>query len=69
MQITNVSQLTGIEHTMELDVTQEQLDEFCSGHPRRKVQHIFPNLKSDEREFLMTGITSDEWNKMFPPDE
>jgi hypothetical protein len=29
------------------------------------VQDAFKFLGADEREFLMTGITPDEWNKIF----
>ena len=28
------------------------------------VQDAFPFLTADEREFLMTGITKEEWNKI-----
>jgi hypothetical protein len=33
------------------------------------IQDFFPELTSDEREFLMTGVTPDEWNQMFPVEE
>lgn len=29
------------------------------------IQDAFPNLNANEREFLMTGITSEEWGKIF----
>jgi hypothetical protein len=29
------------------------------------IQDAFPFLSNDEREFIMTGITPDEWNEMF----
>jgi hypothetical protein len=29
------------------------------------IQQAFNNLSDGEREFLITGITSEEWNKMF----
>ena len=28
------------------------------------VQNVFPNMDAEDREFLMTGITPAEWNKM-----
>jgi hypothetical protein len=66
MRITKKSQLSGIEHTMDLDVTTEQMERFNN---RRKsgefIQHIFPDLKPDEREFILTGITSEEWDEAF----
>lgn len=33
------------------------------------IQRAFPFLNADEREFLMTGITSEEWDKLFPEDD
>ena len=43
---------------MELDITYEQLKRWQDGE---LIQNVFPDLNVDEREFLMTGITSDEW--------
>jgi len=34
--------------------------------PRPLIQVAFPNMNAEDREFLMTGITPAEWNKMFP---
>ena len=63
MLITKVSQLSGKKSSMELDVTQEQLDLYGEGI--EKVQDVFPNLNPSQREFLMTGITPNEWDGMF----
>lgn len=66
MKVTKQSQLTGAVHTLDLDVTQEQLDRF---EVRREtgeyVQTIFPNLSASEREFILSGITPTEWDKTF----
>ena len=36
-------------------------------HTRGKaVQDAFPNMSAEDREFLMTGITPEDWAKMFP---
>ena len=29
------------------------------------IQNIFPDLTPDEREFIKTGVTPDEWDNMF----
>ena len=63
MRVTKVSRMSRLEHTMELDVTQEQLDRYAQG--RELVQHVFPNLPAPEREFLISGITPIEWDQMF----
>ena len=31
------------------------------------VQQVFPDLTADEREFLMTGITAEEWDTHLSP--
>lgn len=46
---------------MDLNVTQEQLDQYESGDVL--IQDVFPHLTPAEREFIMTGITEEEWNQ------
>lgn len=31
----------------------------------KNVQNVFPDLSADDREFLMTGITPEEWDNAF----
>jgi len=51
---------------MDLNVTQDQLNRFDQpAHIRETIQDIFPNLLPDEREFIKTGITSEEWDNLF----
>lgn len=47
---------------MDLDVTEEQLIRWKGG---QLIQNVFPHLSPDEREFLMTGITPQEWEETF----
>lgn len=30
------------------------------------IQNAFPNLSPEEREFLITGLTPEMWNDLFP---
>jgi len=53
---------------MDLDITQEQLDEWELNR-KLHIQHAFPHLTASEREFILTGATDDDWAKLFPPDE
>ena len=48
---------------MDLDITSDQLDRIEA--KVELIQNIVPHLSSDEREFLITGITPDEWDKLF----
>lgn len=69
MKITKVSQLTGKEHTMDIDVNQHEMIRIENRfHSKELIQNIVPNLSMSEREFLMTGITSEEWDTTFGED-
>lgn len=60
MKITKKSMLTGISHTLELDITDEQIKRWQDG---ALIQDVMPQLSSDEREFLISGSTAEEWFK------
>jgi hypothetical protein len=62
MEITRKSEASGIVRTRDLGITQEQYDLYLNGV---KVQDAFPHLSADDREFIMTGITAEEWNELF----
>jgi len=66
MLITRKSLFTGVERTLDIDITQEQLNKWEAGVDL--IQNVFPNLSADDREFLITGITADEW-KNYVSDE
>lgn len=61
-----VSILTGKLHVMELDVTEEQEKEWRRG---KHIQDAMPNLSDEEREFLINGITPEEWAEFFGDEE
>lgn len=51
---------------MDLDITQDQLDRIeNSFNTKELIQNIVPNLTPAQREFLMTGITEQEWNQLY----
>ena len=58
MQITRKSFMTGITRTVDLDVTQQQLDNYENGV---LLQDAFPNLSPNEREYIKSGIVDNEW--------
>jgi hypothetical protein len=63
MQVTKQSRISGKISSMDLDITSEQFSRIESGI--ELIQNIVPHLSSEEREFLITGITPQEWNKLF----
>ena len=52
----------------ELLVTQKDLNEYFSSN-RRHIQDIFPYLRAEERELLISQICPKCWNDMFGSDE
>ena len=66
MRVTRVSSLSNKVNQMYLDVTGEQIERWVAGE---LVQDVMPNLTPEEREFIMTGITPEEWDESFLVDE
>jgi len=62
MKICRTSPFTGKDHEKEINVTPEQIYKWQNG---MLIQQAMPNLSPDDREFIMTGITSDEWDEEF----
>lgn len=62
MLITKKSMFTGNTSTQDIPVTQEQLNRWQAGE---LIQNAMPNLTPDQREFLMTGVTKEEWETTF----
>jgi hypothetical protein len=63
MIITNKSKVSGKVRSMDLNVTEEQLKRYNTG--RFTIQDCFPDLSADEREFIKSGITAEEWEETF----
>ena len=61
MIITRTSPMTGMINTMDVAVTEVQIARWQGG---MLIQDAMPDLSVDEREFLMTGLTPDDWEKM-----
>ena len=66
MEIVKQSQLSGAFNVMEIDITEEQLERIENRRTNGElIQNIVPNLPKEQREFLMTGITPEEWEIAF----
>jgi hypothetical protein len=66
MLITKKSAFSGKDNTMDLPVTEDQIARFKRGEGY--VQDIFPRLNPDQREFLISGVTPEEWDECMGPD-
>ena len=62
MKFPRLSPISGKINVMDLDVTKDQ---FVAWEKGALIQDAFPNLTPDEREFIKTGVTRDEWDAMF----
>ena len=62
MLITRKSLISGNINSMSLPITEEQYNAWEQG---TLVQVAMPHLSPDEREFVMTGITPEEWAETF----
>jgi hypothetical protein len=51
--------LSGVTRSRDIDVTEEEYDRWRSGV---LIQRAMPHLSDVDREFIMTGITEEEWN-------
>lgn len=62
MKITRFDPVSGKTNTQELPITEEQYAAWESG---KLIQNAMPHLTPSQREFIMTGITEESWNKLF----
>ena len=53
---------TGKVRELELNVTPEQIARWQGGE---LIQNAMPQLSTDEREFLISGLLPEEWHKAF----
>ena len=63
MEIIRTSPFSGNTNVMEIDVTLEQLRSWQVDGVL--IQNAMPHLTPDEREFIKTGITPEEWDSAF----
>ena len=63
--VTRQSPFSGTVNSITVDLPRDVLAEWFASPPAATIQEHFPALNADEREFLMTGITAEEWDQMF----
>ena len=62
MKITMTSILSGKTTTRDIDVEPEQILAWQNG---MLIQDAMPELSAPDREFIMSGITQEEWDGIF----
>lgn len=58
--------MSGKEHTLTLNL---DINDYTAWQNGKLIQNAMPYLTSEEREFLMTGITPAEWHELFKNDK
>ena len=66
MFITKKSPISGNFNTLDLPVTEAQ---FAAWRAGAYIQDAFPHLSADHREFILSGITPQEWDDIFGEEE
>ena len=62
MIVKRTSPISGKVNQMDLDITPGQYRSWEEG---MLIQEAMPNLTADEREFIISGVTPEEWKEMF----
>lgn len=65
MLITRTSLTSGKTRERDLPVTRDEMERWINGE---LIQEVWPELSSDDREWIMTGITPGEWEGMTDDD-
>jgi hypothetical protein len=66
MVVVAISAATGRKNARPLEITEAQVYDWVNG---ASIQVAMPNLSTEGREFLMTGITQVEWDSLFSETE
>jgi hypothetical protein len=63
MLLTRTSPFSGKENTMNVYATQDELEAYWKGSGN--IQDVLPHCNENQREFIKTGITPQEWDDLF----
>lgn len=66
MLLRRKSMVSGIIH--ERDIQLNPMD-FAKYEAGMLIQRAMPYLSEDDREFIISGITPEEWDSLYPPEE
>lgn len=66
MEIKRKSIISGEVHIKEIDCTPEQIALWEGG---MHIQDIMSHLSASDREFIISGITDEEWDGLFGGEE
>ena len=67
MLIFKTSPITGKTVSREIDVERHDLERWEAGGIL--IQDAFPHLSADDREFILSGVTPEEWDEHFSDED
>ena len=69
VEVTRIHGMSGKKMTRVIPTTEEKMrewDAYGKGNPSRpKIQHFFPELSDGDREFILTGLSDEDWDELF----
>lgn len=65
IEFTRKSPITNITRTMFFSVDPDLHATYDNDRTSMNIQDAYPTLDADQREFILTGITSTEWDFMW----
>ena len=66
MKVTRTSILTGVTRTLDFNISEAQWNKYLDG---KLIQNVLPHLSINDREFIINGTTTEEWDKYLPEPE
>lgn len=74
MLIERECPFTGVKNTMDIPITEKDYNDLVKtpwkwSYPNDLIQDRLHYLDADQREFIMTGITPEEWDATFPEED
>ncbi len=58
--------MSGKTNTLDIPITKQELDDWIMSGVA--VHKYFPHLTASQREFLISGMTDEEWDNTFESD-
>lgn len=62
-RVTIQNQMTGIFNSRNMELPDDGVAKYISG--AFLIQDAFPSVSTDNREFMISGITPEEWKQLF----
>lgn len=60
--ISRQSMITGKRHSMDINMPESVFFERYYRLKKELIQNVYPELTPEEREFIISGITPEEWD-------